>query len=81
MLAHRRPLDQLTPGEYAERFANELTVRHGRGDKFSKSIAVTYACAYQKRGIEPEEAAAAWAAEHAPKPPKPAAPARRKRSA
>lgn len=71
MLAHRRPLEQLTPGEYAERFANELTVRHNRGDIFAKALAASFAKMYQERGLEPEHAAGVWVQEFGSPTPQP----------
>jgi len=63
MLARTKPLELLTSGEYAEYFANELTVRHGRPDRLAKSLAVAYAKLYQGKGIEPERAAGIWVQE------------------
>jgi len=74
MLLRTKPLDQLTPGEYAEYFANELTVRHNRGERFAKSVAIDFAKLYQGRGIEPERAAGVWVQEFGTPTP-PAAPA------
>ena len=74
MLAYRRPLELLTPAEYAERFTHKLAISHDRSLKLAKAIARTYASGYQERGIEPESAAALWASEF---PSKPRSPARR----
>jgi len=75
MLLRTKPLAQLTPGEYAEYFANELTVRHNRPDRFAKSIAVAYSRMYHDRGLEPEHAAGVWVQEFGTKtPPAPAKP-------
>jgi len=73
MLLRTKPLDQLTAGEHAEYFANELTVRHNRGEPFAKSIAVAYAKLYQGRGIEPERAAGIWVQEFGTPPTAPPA--------